>query len=431
MQGHLESLPVAAWRIAYTGRGWKTMLQALVRCCAGLDVHRKLAVCTVLREKPDGVYRKEVREYATFRKDLRGLALWLHEQEVELAVMESTGVYWKAVFEALEEQAVESYVVNARHVKNVPGRKTDVEDSEWLAELGSCGLLRPSFIPAADFRQLGMLSRYRRKHGGYLSGEKNRLHKVLDDCGIRLGCVVSDIDGVSGRAMVKALIQGEQTPEQIAQLARGQLRKKNEELQLALDGRISDRHRLVLSKILDQIQYLDREIETIDAQIVAAIKPYEDEWKLVQTIPGMDRISAAILLIEIGVDMSRFGSKERISSWAGLCPGNAESAGKRKSGRMRKGNPYVRAILCEAANSARKTHSQFQGLYRGLVIRRGHKRAIMAVAHRMLEIVYLMLTRKEPYRDPGIDYDALIVKGNAPRWIQALAKHGYLKTIRA
>lgn len=406
------------------------MLQALVRCCAGLDVHRKMVVCTLIREKADGVFSKEVREYSTFQKDLAGLACWLEQQGVELAIMESTGIYWKAVYGALEEKGVESYVVNARHVKNVPGRKTDVADSEWLAELGRCGLLRPSFVPPVDFRQLRMLTRYRRKLSGYLSGEKNRLHKVLDDCGIRLGCVVSDIDGVSGRAMVKALIEGEQTPEQIAQLARGQLRKKHDELELALDGPISDRHRSVLRKILEHIQYLDGEIEAIDVEIVAAMKPYEEEWGLVQTLPGFDRISAAMLLIETGVDMSRFGSKERISSWAGVCPGNAESAGKRKSGRMRKGNPYVRAILCETANSARKTKSQFQGLYKGLVIRRGHKRAVMAIAHRMLEIIYLMLSRKEPYRDPGIDYEALIVKRNAPRWIQALLKYGYIETIR-
>jgi transposase len=322
-------------------------------------------------------------------------------------------------------------VVNARHVKNVPGRKTDVQDSEWLAELARCGLLRPSFIPICDFRQLRMLSRYRMKLTGYASGEKNRLHKVLDDCGVRLGCVVSDIDGVSGRAMVEALIEGEQSPCEIARLARGRLRKKSEELLLALDGHMTDRHRLVLKKIQDHIRYLDGEIEAIDCQIVAAMEPYKEEWQLVQTIPGMDEMSAAMLLIEIGVDMSRFGSKERLSSWAGMCPGNQESAGKRKSGRMRKGNSYVRSILCEAANSARQTDSQFQGLYKGLVIRRGHKRAVMAVGHRILEIVYLLLTRKEPYRDPQIDYEALVVKRNAPRWIEALIRYGYLEPRRA
>lgn len=202
------------------------MLQALVRCCAGLDVHRRLVVCTILREEPEGSIKKLVRESKTFRSDLIALARWLRDEGVELAVMESTGIYWKALYEALEEAEVDSYVVNARHVKNVPGRKTDVQDSEWLAELCRCGLLRPSFIPTADFRDLRMLSRYRRKLTGCLSGEKNRLHKVLDNCGVRLGCVLSDIDGVSGRAMVKALIEGEKSPEQIAKLARGKLLKR-------------------------------------------------------------------------------------------------------------------------------------------------------------------------------------------------------------
>lgn len=230
--------------------------------------------------------------------------------------------------------------------------------------------------------------------------------------------------------MVEALIRGEQGPQQIAELARGQLRKKKEELRLALDGKISDRHRFLLNKILEHIRWLDDEIRAIDTQIGAAMKPYEQEWRLVQTIPGMDEINAAMLLIETGVDMSRFGSKERISSWAGMCPGNDQSAGKRMSGRMPKGNPYVRAILCEAANSARKTDTQFKGLYKGLVIRRGHKRAVMAIGHRVLETVYILLTRKEPYRDRTIDYEALIVKRNAPRWLQSLIKYGYLDTLR-
>lgn len=402
------------------------MLQALVRCCAGLDVHRRLVVCTILREEPEGAVKKLVRESKTFRSDLISLANWLRAEGVELAVMESTGIYWKALYEALEDVEVDSFVVNARHVKNVPGRKTDVQDSEWLAELARCGLLRPSFIPTADFRDLRMLSRYRRKLTGCLSAEKNRLHKVLDNCGVRLGCVLSDIDGVSGRAMVEALIEGEKSPEQIAKLARGKLIKKKEDLLLALDGRLSDRHRFLLRKISDHIQWLDKEIAVIDAQIVSAMQPYEQEWKLLQTIPGIDEMSAAMLLIEIGVDMSRFGSKERLSSWAGMCPGSSESAGKHMTGRMRKGNPYVRSLLCEVANSARKTDSQFKGLYQGLVIRRGHKRAIMAIGHRILEIIYILITRKEPYRDRTINYEALVVKRNAPRWIQALIKYGYL-----
>jgi len=401
------------------------MLETMVRCCAGLDVHRRQVVSTVIREGS-----KEAREYSTFHRELQELAHWLQREQVELAVMESTGIYWKAIYAALEDAGIETRVVNARHVKQVPGRKTDVQDSEWLAELARCGLLRSSFIPPRDLRELRLLTRYRRKLTGMLSAEKNRLHKVLDDAGIRLGCVVSDIDGISARAMVEALIRGGSTPEQMAEKALGRLQKKRDALQLALEGEISDRHRLVLKKILLHVKWLQRQIVTIDGQIVAAMKPYEEEWKLLQTIPGFDILSAAMLLAEIGVDMGRFASKDRLCSWAGMCPGNQESAGKRKSGRTRKGNAYVRSLLCEAANSAKKTQSQFQGLYKGLVIRRGHKRAIVAVGHKILQVVYVLLSRKEPYRDPEIDYEALVVHRNAPRWLDALHKYGYLESIK-
>jgi len=401
------------------------MLETMVRCCAGLDVHRRQVVSTVIREGS-----KEAREYSTFHRELQELAHWLQREQVELAVMESTGIYWKAIYAALEDAGIETRVVNARHVKQVPGRKTDVQDSEWLAELARCGLLRSSFIPPRDLRELRLLTRYRRKLTGMLSAEKNRLHKVLDDAGIRLGCVVSDIDGISARAMVEALIRGGSTPEQMAEKALGRLQKKREALQLALEGDISDRHRLVLKKILLHVKWLQRQIVTIDGQIVAAMKPYQEEWKLLQTIPGFDILSAAMLLAEIGVDMGRFAGRDRLCSWAGMCPGNQESAGKRKSGRTRKGNAYVRSLLCEAANSAKKTQSQFQGLYKGLVIRRGHKRAIVAVGHKILQVVYVLLSRKEPYRDPEIDYEALVVHRNAPRWLDALHKYGYLESIK-
>ena len=401
----------------------RNVLQTLIHCCAGLDVHRSRVTVTILKALSNDQKEKQVREFSAFRRSLQGMAQWLKAEEVELAVMESTGIYWKAVFEALEDEDVPAMVVNARHVKNVPGRKTDTIDSEWLAELTRCGLLRPSFIPPRDIRELRLLTRYRGKLAGILAGQKNRLHKVLDDCGIRLGAVVSDIDGVSARHMVRALIEGELSPDEIAAMARGKLQSKIEELELSLDGRISDRHRTVLNAISRHIQSLHQEIRDIDAQVFAAMKPYEKEWQLLQTIPGMDQLSAAMLLVEIGVDMSRFGSRERLCSWAGMCPGNNESAGKRKSGRSRKGNRYVRTILCEAANAARKTDSQFQGLYKGLVIRRGHKRAI---GHRILQIVYILISRKEPYKDPDVDYEALMVKRNAPRWIEALRRYGYL-----
>lgn len=306
------------------------MIEALARCCTGLDVHQATVVCTVLKEDAEGKIHKETHEYPTFRRDLERLAQWLKEVGVEFAVMESTGIYWKAVYEALEEAELKAFVVNARHVKNVPGRKTDVQDSEWLAELARCGLLRASFIPPRDLRQLRLLTRYRGKLSGYLAGEKNRLHKVLDDSGIRLGCVVSDIDGVSARRMIEALIEGRRTPEEIANLAIGRLGKKTPELRMALEGRLSDRHRFLLKHIQGHIKWLERQIKEIDRQVVAAMEPYREEWQRLQTIPGFDQISAAMLLAEIGTNMSHFGNKDRLSSWAGMCPGNNQSAGKKR-----------------------------------------------------------------------------------------------------
>jgi transposase len=305
-------------------------METLAKVCAGLDVHRSTVVCTLLRDDAEGRLSKETREVPTFRRALEPLAQWLRGAGVEVAVMEATGVYWKAVYEALEEAGLKVVVVNARHVKKVPGRKTDVQDSEWLAELARCGLLRASFIPPKDLRQLRLLTRYRRKLTGYAAGEKNRLHKVLDDCGIRLGCVVSDIDGVSSSKMIRALIEGHKLPQEIADLAVGSLKEKKPELIMALEGRISDRHRFVLKLIQSHIRWLEKQIEEVDRQVVMAMQPYHREWELLQTIPGLDRISAAMLLTEIGVDTGSFGSKDRLSSWVGMCPGNNESAGKKK-----------------------------------------------------------------------------------------------------
>lgn len=307
------------------------MIEAICRCSAGLDVHKATVTCTILREDEAGKIKKSSQEYSSFKRELRRLAEWLKASEVELAVMESTGIYWKTVYEVLEAYGIRVFVVNARYVKNVPGRKTDVQDSEWLAELARCGLLRASFIPPRDFRQLRLLSRYRLKLAGYLSGEKNRLHKVLEDCGIRLGCVVSDINGVSAQRMIEALIEGRLGPAEMAKLAVRRLRKKEAQLELALEGNMSDRHRFLLRQIISHINWLERQIAEIDSQVGKAMEPYKQEWELLQTIPGVDETSAAMLLTEVGVDMSQFGSPGKLSSWAGMCPGNNESAGKKRA----------------------------------------------------------------------------------------------------
>ena len=320
-------------------------MKPLYRRIAGLDVHRMLYVITVLIEQDDGSLSKHQQSFGGFQRDVRALVAWLQSLAVELVVMESTGIYWKSVYAALEKAAIPAHVVNARHVKNVPGRKTDLTDSEWLAQLGRFGLVRPSFIPSQDLRELRLVSRYRQKLGQTLASEKNRLHKLLDDAGIKLGAVVADIDGVSARAMIEGLIEG-QPVEQLAGLAQGAMKKKHAVLVEALAGELSLRHRLVLRHIQTHIRYLEVELADLDRILIEAMQPYQDHWQLLQTLPGIDQISAAMILIEIGTDLTVFGSADRFASWAALCPGNHESAGKRKTGKTRKGNHAIRYLLC-------------------------------------------------------------------------------------
>ena len=398
-------------------------LNSLYRRIAGLDVHRMLYVLTVLLELDDGTVEKHQRSFGGFKRDRRALVDWLLGLGVGLVVMESTGIYWKSIYAALEQAGIPAMVVNARHVKNVPGRKTDLSDSEWLAQLGRFGLVKPSFIPPQDLRELRLVSRYRQKLAQTLAGEKNRLHKILDDAGIKLGAVVSDINGVSARAMVSALIQG-QPIEQMLGLARGKLQQKREDLSASLEGDLSARHLFVLGHIHAHIETLQREIAEIDRYLLSAMQPYACAHQLLQTIPGIDEIAAAMILIEIGDDMTRFGSAARLASWAALSPGNNESAGKRKSGRTRHGNSIIRFILCECANAARMTKSTLAAKYRSLVVRKSHKKAIIAVAHKMIRLIFLMLSRRQPYIDQAIDYAAMSAKKNAPRWIKQLKAIG-------
>ena len=396
---------------------------------AGLDVHRMKHVVTVLIEEKDGTLTKVTRQFGGFKRDLRELVGWLGEHRVERVVMESTGIYWKSVYASLSAAGIPALVVNARHVKNVPGRKTDVADSEWLAQLARFGLMRGSFIPPKDLRELRLVSRYRRKLSGMLAGEKNRLHKLLDDAGIKLGGVVADIDGVSARRMVEGLIGGK-SPGELATLGRGPLKDKREALEASMEGELSPRHRLILEAAYRHIRYLEDELAALDRYLIEAMQPYAWAWQLLQTLPGIDKISAAMILIEISDDLTRFGTADRLASWAGLCPGNHESAGKRKSGKTRHGNPIVRYLLCEVANAARRTKSVFRAKYDSLVLRRGHKKAIIALAHKLLRTIFFVLTRRQPYRDSGFDYEAASVAKNAPRWIRALKKFGYWPTVQ-
>jgi transposase len=400
-------------------------LKPLYRCVAALDVHQaKLTVC-VLREDAEGELQVELREFGGFKRDRRAMAEWVASFHPEEVVMESTGIYWKSPYAALERCGIRALVVNARHVKQVPGRKTDIGDAQWLAILARSGLLRGGFVPPANFRELRLTSRQMQKLTGILAAEKNRLHKVLTDAGIRLAVVVSDVHGQSARAMVKGLIGGE-SPEQVLTYASKRLKATEEELLNALDGEMTEEHRFVLGELMDHIEDLERRIVRFGDHLLQGLATQQGLLQALQTIPGLDERGAAMLLVEIGDDMDAFGSGEKLASWAGVCPGNHESAGKRKSGKKRKGNPYVRRILCEAANAAARTRSALAGQLKSLLIRRGRKRAIFALAHKILKIVFVLISRGDYYRDATVDYEAMSVERNAPRWIRMLRKYGYI-----
>lgn len=398
-------------------------MEAIHKRVAGIDVHRMQHVVTVLIEGEDGTVTSETRQFGGFKRDMRALVDWLREHRIQQVVMESTGIYWKSVYSHLEAAGIAALVVNAFHVKNVPGRKTDVSDSHWLAQLARFGLLRGSFIPPKDLRELRIVSRYRRKLSAMAASEKNRVHKLLDDAGIKLGGVVSDINGVSAAKMVAGLVEGT-APKQLAGLG-GRLKASTEVLEAAMEGDLTLRHRLVLELAYSHLRYLEEKLAMVDRYLFAAMQPYAWAWQLLQTIPGIDQVAAAMIIIEIGTDPAQFGSAARLASWAGLCPGNNESAGKRKSGKTRRGNPIIRYLLCEVANAARRTKTAFGAKYQSLVIRRGHKKTIVALAHKLIRVIYHLLVHRTPYRDHTVDYEAASAAKNAPRWIRTLKKYGY------
>lgn len=400
-------------------------LVALHKRVIGLDVHQAQITACAIIEESDGTIRIEQRQFGAFKRDRRALAEWAASLAPDEVVMESTGIYWKSPYAALETVGLRATVVNARHVKHVPGRKTDVGDAQWLATLARAGLLRRSFVPPAKLRELRLVSRQRQKLVGLLSSEKNRLHKVLTDAGIRLGVVVSDIHGQSARAMIKAILVG-QTPLEVLRLASRRLKASRQELFDALQGELTASHVFVLDELLRHIEELEARIVRFDVRLLHELASEKNTLAVLQTLPGVDLIGAAMLLVEIGSDMNVFGSADRLASWVGICPGNNESAGKRKSGRTRKGNLYVRRLLCEFAHAASRTQSALQAKCRSLIVRRGHKRSIIALAHKMLRIIFFMIKRGEHYRDPATDYEALSVQRNAPRWIKALTRFGFI-----
>ena len=401
-------------------------LAKLYKRVVGLDVHQAKITACAITEDEAGQTSIELAEFGGFKRDRQARVQWVAAHGAEMVVMESTGIYWKSPYAALEQVGIVATVVNARHVKTVPGRKTDWwADAQWLAMLARAGMLRASFVPPAQFRALRHVGRQRQQLIGILSSEKNRVHKILSDGGIRLSVVVSDIHGVAGRAMVKALI-AERSPAEVLMLAGNRLKADRTELLDALDGDLTADHRFVLNELIAHVEELERRIDRFDQYLLDQLAPYRSTLALMQTIPGIDAVGAALLLVEIGNDMSAFGSVDRLASWVGICPGNNESAGKRKTGRIRKGNPWVRRLLCQFAHAASRTRCAFKSKFEALRLRRGHKRAIVAIAHKILKTVFLLISRQTHYRDSATDFEAISVARNAPRWLKMLQKHGFI-----
>lgn len=380
-------------------------MEVLYPHCCGLDVHKKTVVACVLVTEAGKAVHKEVRTFSTMSADLLGLADWLHDCDCTHVAMESTGVYWRPLYNLLEDDFT-LLVVNAQHIKAVPGRKTDVADSEWIADLLRHGLLRASFIPPRPQRELRELTRYRTSLRYERVAEVNRLQKILEGANIKLASVVSDITGKSGHAMLLALVAGTTDVAALAQLARGTLRGKIPELERALAGQFSPHQQFMVAHQLGHIDALDQLMEQVGEEITARLATAAAEVTLLQSLPGIGQRTAEVILAEIGTDMSRFPSAGHLASWVGLCPGNQESAGKRQSGRTRKGSPWLRAALVEAAQAAgrMKQPTYIAAQYRRLAARRGAKRAAVAVAHSLVVMIYHMLSRHEPYHDLGGDY---------------------------
>ncbi|ADD03492.1 transposase IS116/IS110/IS902 family protein [Thermoanaerobacter italicus Ab9] len=366
----------------------------------GLDVHKKNVVACIIT--PEG---KEIRTFSTMTDDLIALKEFIKAKGCSVVAMESTGSYWKPIYNLLELENIKILLVNAKHIKNVPGRKTDVKDAEWIASLLQHGLLQGSFVPDREQRELRELVRYRKSLIEEKSRELNRIQKVLEGANIKLSSVVSDINGASSRSILEAIINGEENPETLAELSQGKLKNKMDELKHALKGLINHHQRMLLEIQLRHIDYLDEEITKLDEEIKNRMLPFEKDLALLDTIPGVGRRTAEQIIAEIGTNMEQFPSAAHLCSWAGLCPGHNESAGKQKSARTRKGNQKLRSSLIEAARAASRAKDTYlSSQYHRIAARRGANRAAVAVAHSILIIVYHILKRKQPYIELGPTY---------------------------
>ena len=404
-------------------------MQVIYERCSGLDVHKRTITACVLKWL-GGAWQKEIRQFGTMTKDLLALSDWLVREGCTHVAMESTGVYWKPVYNILEGQ-FELLVVNAQHLKAVPGRKTDVRDAEWIAELLAHGLLRGSFVPPPNVREVRELTRYRTSLVGDCARTINRLQKVLEGANIKLASVVSDVRGVSARQMLESLVAGERDTKQLANLAKGRLKEKREQLVEALSGRLQPHQSFLIAEHLAQIDYLEGAIERLSRQIEEKLRPFEQEMAWLDTIPGVNRRTAEVLWAETGGDMGRFASARHLASWAGMCPGNNESAGKRRTGRTRKGSPWLRHCLIEAAHGAARTKNKYlSSQYHRVAARRGKKKAQVAVGHSILVIAYHLLTRKQPYSDLGANYfDERDRQAVTKRCLNRLQKLGFKVTL--
>jgi transposase len=381
-------------------------MEVVHACCAGLDVHKQTVVACVLRSGPGGTAVAVTRTFSTLLPGLVALRDWLREQGVSHAAMEATGVSWKPVYNVLEGHGVELVVANAEHLKAVPGRKTDVADARWLATLLRHGLVRASFIPDRAQRELRELTRFRTALIRDRARMVNRLQKTLEGANLKLASVLSDITGVSGQRILAALLRGEHDPEQVADLAHAKvLATKRAALEEALMGRLSGQLRFIVAQQLQQIAALDAQVTACDAEVAAALAPYEAVIARLDAIPGIGRRTAEVLLAEVGPDLRRFPNARHLAAWAGVAPGNKQSGGKRRPAKTRKGNPWLKGALTEAAWAAGRSKDSYLGSqFRRLAARKGRKRAVVAVAHTLLVIIYHMLTRGTDYTDLGSTY---------------------------
>ena len=398
---------------------------------AGLDVHSMQSTASVRLCQRGGGVQCATRECSALPAGLEALTQWLAGHRVTAAALEGTGIFWKAPCEALEDAGSEPLLLQAQFVKQLQGRQSDVADSRWLARICQFGLCRPSYVPTRDFRQLRQLSRYRRKLVGERSRARNRVHKTLDHDGLRLGGALSDIFGRNGRKILDGLVAGCDQAAILASLS-GHVQHKLELLEQVLAARLDPHALWKLRDLLRAHAAASASIAELDARLAAGLAGMAAQVRLLETVPGIDRGSACAILVELGPDLSSFERVANVAAWAGVVPGNNESAGKRRSGRRRRGNATLRATLAECAHGAVRTQgSQFHGHHQALKARLPYKRAILATAHKLLRTIVAMLRDNRPYIDPGIDYDKLLVDRNAARWLRKLAEHGYLQAIRS